>query len=145
MARGGGVWNSGAACCGGSGRLPSGSKPGPGEEAETTTLDLASLGAGWPDASVALDELTATELRSALPEGALASVDGDVALIRWSLDAGEVSGSPLAAVAQSLQNHAGGPLEALACLEIALDRHGGRLEIAGAEVHVRLPLSGALA
>ena len=104
-------------------------------------VDLGSLCGNAPAATVTLDESTAAELRAAVPAEATATLDGASTLIRWPLD--DIEGSPLAALAGSLQSYAGGPIEALACLEIALDRHGGTLAVVDTQVTVRLPLTTA--
>jgi signal transduction histidine kinase len=104
-------------------------------------VELETLCSDAPAATITLDESTAAELRAAIPAEASATIDGAAALIRWPID--NVEGSPLTALAGSLQAYAGGPVEALACLEIALDRHGGRLKVTAGHVAVRLPLATA--
>lgn len=110
---------------------------------ETVHVQLDALLAGAPAAVVALDEITADELRTAIPADAVAALDADVATIRWTSDG--LDGSPLQALAGSLQAYAGGPVEALACLEIALERHRSSLEAAGGDVAVRLPIVAGVA
>lgn len=113
--------------------------------AEPLEVGVAELCSGAaPDATVTLDESTSEELRAAVPDGAIAAIEGGSALIRWPLaDLGDVGPSPLTALTGSLHTYAGGPVEALACLEIALDRHGGAIEVIESELTVRLPLAGA--
>lgn len=105
-------------------------------------VDCSSLCAGAPAGTVTLDEITAAELRTAIPDTAVVLIEGGAALIRWPVD--DLEGSPLTALAGSLHTYAGGPAELLACLEIALERHGASLEVADAHVTVRLPLIGAV-
>lgn len=111
--------------------------------AEPLAVSVASLCAGAPEATVILDEPTAAELRAAMPDGAVATIEGGNALVRWpieNLPDGETS--PLTALAGSLHSYAGGPVEALACLEIALDRHHGSVEVSDSQLTIRLPLMG---
>lgn len=109
---------------------------------EPLEVSVSALCAGAPEATVTLDEATATELRAAVPEGTIASVEGGDALISWpieTLPGGETS--PLTALAGSLHSYAGGPVEGLACLEIALDRHRGSVEVIDSQLTVRMPLT----
>ncbi len=101
-------------------------------------IGLDALCAGAPAALVALDETTAEELGASIPGNAIATLDAGAATISWAVDG--LDGSPLQALAGSLQTYAGGPVEALACLEVALDRHHGRLEAANGRVEVLLPI-----
>ena len=107
-------------------------------KAEPTGVALEKLCAGAPDATVALDEATATELQAAVPPGALSSVEASAATIAWPV-AG-LDGSPLMALTGSLSTYAGGAVEALACLEIALARYHGSLQVSAGHVEVRIPL-----
>lgn len=109
-------------------------------QTEATTVDFATLCAGAPTAGVLIDELSAAELRAAVPAEATPTIEGDTAVIRWPI--ADLEGSPLHALAGSLHLHAGGPIEALACLEIALERHDGSLEVAEQHVSVRLATAG---
>ena len=107
--------------------------------ADATDVEFASICAGAPSVLVALDETTVEELRTALPADAIASVDGDTATIRWSADG--MNGSPLHALTGSLHLHAVNQTESLACLQIALERHRGNLEVVDEQVTVRLPIA----
>lgn len=108
---------------------------------EAVDVNLEALCASAPAAIIALDETTADELATSIPHEAQASIEAGAANISWPMD--ELDGSPLRALAGSLQTHAGSSVEALACLEIALERHGGTLEVAAGRVEVRLPVVAA--
>ncbi|MDA0353465.1 MAG: hypothetical protein O3A10_14840 [Chloroflexi bacterium] len=110
---------------------------------DTIEVTLSSLFGGAPAVTVALDESTAGELRWAIPTGATALLDGDTAVIRWSV--ADAPDSPLMALAGSLHLHAGGLIERLACLQITLARHHGSLDVVGEQVTVRLPVLGGVA
>jgi signal transduction histidine kinase len=103
-------------------------------------VSIAALCAGAPEVNVALDESTANDLHAALPDGALATLEGASIVIRWP--ANGLEGSPLSALAGSLHVHAGSLVEKLACLEIALARHRGAIEIVDDQVTVRLAVAG---
>jgi len=108
---------------------------------EAIELDLATVHAGAPGATIVLDELTAAELQAVLPATVATSIEGTTASIRWAADG--LDQSPLVALTGSLQAYAGGPVEALACLEIAIERHRGSLEVTDGEIVLRLPVTGA--
>jgi signal transduction histidine kinase len=110
-------------------------------QAEPTEVALSDLLHAAPAATTVLDDLTAADLRTAMPDVAFATIEGATAALRWPLDGAD--GSPLQALAGSLHVHAGTPIEALACLQITLERHGASLAADGGEVTVRLPLTGA--
>lgn len=107
--------------------------------AEPFALRLEALCPGAPAGMVTLDEPTGSELQAAVPADATASIDGGDAIIRWPIDG--LEGSPLTALTGSLQQHAGGAVQALACLEIALERHHAGLSVDEGQVTVRLPLA----
>lgn len=103
--------------------------------------ELASMRVLVDPASVA--ELLAT-LAEQGPVETQIGVEGDAVrcdfAVRAVVDA--VDASPLAALAGSLERHAGGPLEALAAHELLLTRQGAALTIEGARLIVTLPLAG---
>ncbi len=67
----------------------------------------------------------------------------DYAVLRLPLDdaLAEVRGAPLAALAGSLQMHAGTVVEALAAGQTVLERMGGRIAVEDDGVHLWLPLT----
>lgn len=109
---------------------------------EPIELALDAISDGAPDAVVTLDATTAAELRAAMTDGATAAIEAGIAVIRWPVD--DLDGSPLQALAGSLTTHAGGLVETLACLEIALGHHDARLSVAENVVTVEMPVAGAV-
>lgn len=57
----------------------------------------------------------------------------------------EVRGTPLLALIEGLQRHAGSAIEALAAAQVALERHGAAIEVGDAGVRLWLPRVGASA
>jgi len=100
---------------------------------------------GTADSAVLLDRTTGTDLAKLI-----AASDNSLAIdpsatqvtLEWTVDGLPDQPSPLTALTASLQNYAGGPIERLACMEIALNREGGSLELIEGRVHVSLPLDG---
>lgn len=95
--------------------------------------------------TVRLDRATGTDLANAITASdSPLSIDQSTnhVTLEWAVDGAPDDPSPLTALTASLQNHAGGPIERLACIEIALNREGGSLELSEGRVRVSLPLDG---
>ena len=96
---------------------------------------------------VAVDPRPVVEGLGALTGGApseiRATVDEGAVLLRLVTPAElpEIDGSALATLLGSLQSHAGAAVEALAALEVQLQRQGGALLVRGHRAELRLPLA----
>ncbi|MBT5774294.1 MAG: hypothetical protein HOH95_07950 [Dehalococcoidia bacterium] len=96
--------------------------------------------------AVLLDRVTGTDLAKAI-----AASDNSLSIdqsathvtLEWAIEGAPDDPSPLTALTASLQNYAGGPIERLACIEVALNREGGSLELSEGRVRVSLPLDGS--
>lgn len=113
---------------------------------ETTSLALDAIAADAPeDIVVLLDRATGTDLAKLLAnsdEALTIESSSNHVTLEWTIQGTPDQMSPLAALTASLQNYAGGPIERLACLELALNREGGSLELVEGRVRVALPLDG---
>jgi signal transduction histidine kinase len=102
--------------------------------------ELASVRAAVDAASV--KELLATLAEQGPVEAQIGIDDGSVRCdfaLRGAVDIEDAS--PLAALAGSLERHAGGTVEALAVHELTLSRQGATLAIEGDRLLVTLPLA----
>jgi hypothetical protein len=114
--------------------------------AEPVSVPLASLCDTPIEGAIALDDLTAQELRLALAAAAdtpVAAIEGASARVTWSVDRAIDGSSALAELAASLQRYAGTSIEHLACLEVAFRGAGGSLAVDGNVVTATLPLAGS--
>ena len=97
---------------------------------------------------VAVDATSVADLLASLaeqgPVEAQIGVADGVARCDFALrvDLDGVDASPLAALAGSLERHAGSPVEALAAHELTLVRQGATFEVDGGRLLVTLPLAG---
>ena len=116
---------------------------------DPTSLALNAIAPAAPastaDIAVFLDRATATDLAkiSAASDNSL-SIDPSAnrVILEWTIEGAPDNPSPLIALTGSLHNYAGGPIERLACVEIALNRESGSLELHEGRVRVSLPLDG---
>jgi hypothetical protein len=116
--------------------------------AEPVSVPLASLCDTPIEDAIALDDVTAQELRLALAaatDSPVATIEGASARVTWSVDRAIEGPSALAELAASLQRHAGTSIERLACLEVALRGAGGSLAVDGNVVTATLSLAGRAA
>jgi K+-sensing histidine kinase KdpD len=113
---------------------------------ETTSLTLDAIAADAPDdIAVLLDRATATDIArliAASEQSATIEQSSGQVTLGWAIENAPEASSPLTALTASLQNYAGTLIEGLACVEIALNREGGSLELTQGHVRVSLPLDG---
>lgn len=113
---------------------------------ETTSLTLDSIAPDAPEnIAVLLDRATGTDLAKLVTTSEVAPTieqSGTHAILEWPIADAPEHPSPVTSLTGSLQNYAGGAIERLACVEIALNREGASLELIEGRVRVSLPLDG---
>lgn len=117
---------------------------------ETTSLALNTIAPDAPDApediAVLLDSATAADIAkliAASEQSATIEQTSSRVTLDWAIANAPEASSPLTALTASLQNYAGTVIEGLACIEIALNREGGSLQLSEGRVRVSLPLDGS--